>query len=98
MLDKYHYHQYSYHDINCHYYCITWAVGRAAGFRSPSPVKSTCYAWQQLLQIGILTGYKTFSDWLWTLGRKARLVKFGLGLGGGRGPEVYSHDRCRLVG
>lgn len=26
------------------------------------------------------------------------MVKFGLGLGDGRGPEVYSHDRCRLVG
>lgn len=31
-------------------------------------------------------------------GRKARLVKFRLGLGDGRGPEVYSHDRCRPVG
>lgn len=26
------------------------------------------------------------------------MVKFRLGLGGGRDPEVYSHDRCRLVG
>lgn len=33
---------------------------------------------------------------LW--GRKARSVKFRLGRGDGRGPEVYSHDRRRLVG
>lgn len=26
------------------------------------------------------------------------MVKFRLGLVDGRGPEVYSHDRCRLVG
>lgn len=48
----------------------------------PSPVKSTGYAWQQLLQIGIST-VLTFLDWLWTFGRKARLVKFRLGLGDG---------------
>lgn len=42
--------------------------------------------------------YKRFLDWLWAFERKARLVKFRLGLGDGRGPEVYSHDRCRLVG
>lgn len=41
---------------------------------------------------------KKFTDWLRSFVRKARLVKFRLGLGGGRGPEVYSHDRCRLVG
>jgi len=53
---------------------------------------------QQLLQIGISTGCKICSDVVWAFGWKARLVKFRLGLGGGRGPEVYSHDRCRLVG
>lgn len=59
----------------------------------PSPVKSTGYR----LGFRLSNGYKTFSDWLWTFGRKARLVKFRLGLDG-RGPEVYSHERCRLVG
>lgn len=71
-------------------------LGALHQFGGPSPVKSTGCAWQQ--QIEISTGYKTFSNWLWTFERKARLVKFRLGLGDGRGPEVYSHDRCRLVG
>lgn len=114
MLCKYsnHHYQYSYPVVNSHYSCISWAEGSSerqfgtatAWSRSPSPdwgpIPSKGYWFCMATTAGfqLSNAYKTFLDWLWTFGRKARLVKFGLGLVGGQGPEVYSHDRCRLVG